>query len=242
MASTTPPWNPPDGLVCACEARNQPISTAGPAKTSAAMPDRVAGAARPGPSPRRPARPRSRSPRRCRSTVATPVAAMNKMNSSPTVSNPRYSKLTAETTPVALVWATAMRLMMYAVGPGIVAEPRQARSGPTSRRRPGRPSRPGRASARWRRRHFSPASSTLARVSSRRIGSTTAPTVELGQGDVGGLEGQEQDGQQHPVGAQRDHLADRLPDQHDTGGARPPRAPGSSPAGRPSAPAKPSSA
>jgi hypothetical protein len=60
----------------------------------------------------------SRSPRRCRSTVAVPVAATNRMNSSPTVSNPRYSKLMADTTPVALVWATAMRLMMSPYGPG----------------------------------------------------------------------------------------------------------------------------
>ena len=30
VASTTPPWNPPDGLVCACEPRYQPRSTAGP--------------------------------------------------------------------------------------------------------------------------------------------------------------------------------------------------------------------
>ena len=43
---------------------------------------------------------------------------MNRMNSSPTVSNPRYSKLTAETTPVALVWATAIRLMTSPYGPG----------------------------------------------------------------------------------------------------------------------------
>ncbi len=35
------------------------------------------------------------------STVATPVAAMNRMNSSPRVSKARYSKLTADTTPVA---------------------------------------------------------------------------------------------------------------------------------------------
>lgn len=44
--------------------------------------------------------------------VLTPVAAANKMNSSPTVSNPRYSKLTADTTPVAWVWATVMALRM----------------------------------------------------------------------------------------------------------------------------------
>ena len=44
--------------------------------------------------------------------MATPAAATNRMNSSPTVSNPRYSKFTADTTPVAWVWPTAMRLMM----------------------------------------------------------------------------------------------------------------------------------
>ena len=50
--------------------------------------------------------------------MVTPVAAANKMNSSPRVSKPRYSKLTADTTPVALVWATAMRLMTSPYGPG----------------------------------------------------------------------------------------------------------------------------
>ena len=35
MASTTPPWKPPDGLVCACEARYQPSTTMGPVKISA---------------------------------------------------------------------------------------------------------------------------------------------------------------------------------------------------------------
>jgi hypothetical protein len=44
--------------------------------------------------------------------VLTPVAATKRMNSSPTVSKPRYSKLMAETTPVALVCATATLLMM----------------------------------------------------------------------------------------------------------------------------------
>ena len=55
---------------------------------------------------------RCRSPRSRRSTMLTPAAAVNKMNSSPSVSKPRYSKLMADTTPVAWVWATAMRLMM----------------------------------------------------------------------------------------------------------------------------------
>jgi hypothetical protein len=46
------------------------------------------------------------------------MAAVKRMNSSPTVSKPRYSKFTADTTPVALVWATAIRLMMSPYGPG----------------------------------------------------------------------------------------------------------------------------
>jgi hypothetical protein len=40
------------------------------------------------------------------------------MNSSPSVSKPRYWKFTAETTPVALVCGTAMRLTMKPYGPG----------------------------------------------------------------------------------------------------------------------------
>ena len=50
--------------------------------------------------------------------MLTPAAAVSKMNSSPRVSKPRYSKLMAETTPVALVWDTAMRLMTNPSGPG----------------------------------------------------------------------------------------------------------------------------
>ena len=46
------------------------------------------------------------------------MAAAKRMNSSPTVSKPRYSKLIADTTPVAFVCATAMRLMMSPYGPG----------------------------------------------------------------------------------------------------------------------------
>ena len=61
---------------------------------------------------------RSRSPRRCRSTMLTPAAATNRMNSSPTVSIPRYSKLIADTTAAALVWATPTRLMIVPYGPG----------------------------------------------------------------------------------------------------------------------------
>ena len=117
MASTTPPWKPPEGLVWACEVRNQPISRVGPTRISdtirtaslAAGTFRSIASSRAG---------RSRSPRRWRSTVATPMAAVKRMNSSPKVSKPRYSKLIADTTPVALVWATAMRLIMSPYGPG----------------------------------------------------------------------------------------------------------------------------
>ena len=118
VARTTPPWNPPDGLVCACEARNQPITTTGPVKISATSrtASLAGGTAQSSPWASRDRC--SRSLRRWRSTTAIPVAATNRMNSSPTVSNPRYSKLTAETTPVALVWATAIRLMMSPYGPG----------------------------------------------------------------------------------------------------------------------------
>ena len=84
----TPPWNPPDGLVCACEASHQPASTTGPVNSSATIRTAllVAGASRSAASS---SAGRSRSPRSRRSTVATPVAATNKMNSSPTVSKPR---------------------------------------------------------------------------------------------------------------------------------------------------------
>ena len=93
------------------------MTTAGPVSTSATVRtallvgtcSRPAASSRSGPS---------RSPRSRRSTVATPAAATNRMNSSPTVSNPRYSKLMADTTPVALVWPTATRLMMSPYGPG----------------------------------------------------------------------------------------------------------------------------
>ena len=117
VARTTPPWNPPDGLVCACEARNQPITTTGPVKSSAtrrtaSLAGGIAQSAVGSSSSC------CRSLRRWRSTTAIPAAATNRMNSSPTVSNPRYEKLTAETTPVALVWATATRLMMSPYGPG----------------------------------------------------------------------------------------------------------------------------
>jgi hypothetical protein len=37
--------------------------------------------------------------------MAIPAAAVNRMNSSPTVSKPRYSKLMADTAAVAFVWA-----------------------------------------------------------------------------------------------------------------------------------------
>ena len=104
VASTTPPWNPPDGLVWACKARYHPITTVGPMRISATMPHGVAGRPRV-PAHRLVRAARSRSPRRWRSTVLTPTAATNRMNSSPTVSNPRYSKLIADTTPVALVCA-----------------------------------------------------------------------------------------------------------------------------------------
>ena len=88
MASMTPPWKPPDGLVCACEASHQPASTTGPVNSSATIRTAllVAGTSRSAASS---TAGRSRSPRSLRSTVATPVAATNKMNSSPTVSKPR---------------------------------------------------------------------------------------------------------------------------------------------------------
>ena len=44
--------------------------------------------------------------------MPVPAAAAKRMNSSPTVSKPRYSKLTADTMPVAKVCSTARRLMM----------------------------------------------------------------------------------------------------------------------------------
>ena len=62
--------------------------------------------------------------------MATPVAAANKMNSSPTVSKPRYSKFTADTTPVALVWATAIAVDDVPVRARVVAEAGQAGQAP----------------------------------------------------------------------------------------------------------------
>ena len=41
VARTTPPWNPPDGLVWACEASHQPITTTGPMNNRADHPDGV---------------------------------------------------------------------------------------------------------------------------------------------------------------------------------------------------------
>ncbi len=122
VASMTPPWNPPDGSVCACDASHQPASTTGPASSSATIRTAllVAGTSRSAASS---TAGRSRSPRRRRSTVATPAAAANKMNSSPTVSKPRYSKLIADTTPVALVCATTTRRMAGPYGPGYLPKP-----------------------------------------------------------------------------------------------------------------------
>ena len=117
VASTTPPWNPPEGLVWACEARYHPITRVGPTRIreTIRMASLVGATFRSIDSSRAG---RCRSPRRWRSTMLTPTAAAKRMNSSPRVSKARYAKLTADTTPVAFVWATAMRLMMSPYGPG----------------------------------------------------------------------------------------------------------------------------
>ena len=92
VASTTPPWKPPDGLACACVASHQPMTTTGPTSTRAAARTALVVAGR--------SRPRaastggctgscSLSPRSLRSTTLIPAAAVNRMNSSPTVSKPR---------------------------------------------------------------------------------------------------------------------------------------------------------
>ena len=92
MASTTPPWKPPDGLVCACVASHQPMTAVGPISIRVATRTALVVAGR---SRLRAASTGgwagscSLSPRSLRSTTLIPAAAVNKMNSSPTVSKPR---------------------------------------------------------------------------------------------------------------------------------------------------------